>query len=130
MASICRPWGLAIVLSGIAVLIAGSGLYAAAVTHALSGGGLLTTTFIACPCYLLATSRWRIVTTYICERFPTHVHASGYGNDCSLAMVIPAFADAYLLMLRTFMQYAYTPVVLLVLAGVLMIGRANGLGNA
>ena len=36
-------------------------------------------------------------------------------------MVIPAFAGAYLLVLRNFMPYEYTPVVLIALAGVLMI---------
>ncbi|HUN95809.1 MAG TPA: MFS transporter [Bradyrhizobium sp.] len=112
---------LAIVLSGFLVLIAGSGLYVAAVMHAFSGGGLLATTFIACLCYLLVISPWGIVTTYICERFPTHVRASGYGIGYSLAVIIPAFAGAYLLVLRQFMPYAYTPVVLIVLAGVLMI---------
>jgi MFS family permease len=112
---------LAIVLSGIGVLIVGCGLYTAAVTHALIGGGLVMTTFLACLCYLLVISPWGIVTTYICERFPTHVRASGYGIGYSLAVVIPAFAGAYLLVLRTFMPYAYTPVVLIGLAGVLMV---------
>jgi MFS family permease len=112
---------LAIVLSGIAVLIGGCGLFTAAVTHALAGGGLVMTTFIACLCYLLVISPWGIVTTYICERFPTHVRASGYGIGYSLAVVIPAFAGAYLLLLRAFMPYAYTPVVLIALAGVLMV---------
>ncbi len=115
---------LAIVLSGIMVLIAGCGLYAAAVTHALAGGGLVMTTFIACLCYLLVISPWGIVTTYICERFPTHVRASGYGIGYSLAVVIPAFAGAYLLVLRNFMPYAFTPVVLIALAGVLMVAGA------
>ncbi|HLH91781.1 MAG TPA: MFS transporter [Xanthobacteraceae bacterium] len=112
---------LAIVLSGVLVLIVGSGLYAAAVTHALGGGGLIATTAIACLCYLLVISPWGIVTTYICERFPTQLRASGYGIGYSLAVVIPAFAGAYLLALRDFMPYAYTPVVLIALAGVLMI---------
>lgn len=111
----------AIVLSGFLVLIAGSGLYAAAVNHALSGGSLVATTAIACLCYLLVISPWGIVTSYICERFPTHVRASGYGIGYSLAVIIPAFSGAYLLVLRNFLPYAYTPVVLLVLAGVLMI---------
>jgi MFS family permease len=112
---------LTIVLSGIAILVGGTGLYAAAIAHALSGGGLLTTTAIACLCYLLVISPWGIVTTYICERFPTQIRASGYGIGYSLAVIIPAFSGAYLLALQTMMPYAYTPVVLIALSGVLII---------
>jgi Major Facilitator Superfamily len=112
---------LTIVLSGIAILVAGTGLYAAAIAHALSGGGLLTTTAIACLCYLLVISPWGIVTTYICERFPTQIRASGYGIGYSLAVIIPVFSGAYMLALQTIMPYAYTPVVLIALSGVLII---------
>jgi hypothetical protein len=70
---------------------------------------------------LLVISPWGIATTYICERFPTQVRASGYGIGYSLAVIIPAFAGACLLVLRRFMPYEFTPVVLIVLAGVLMI---------
>jgi MFS family permease len=111
----------AIVLSGIAILIGGTALYAAAVGHALSGGGMVMTTFIACLCYLLVVSPWGIVTTYICERFPTQVRASGYGIGYSLAVIVPAFSGAYMLALQGFMPYVYTPIVLITLAGVLII---------
>jgi MFS family permease len=111
---------LAIVLSGIATLIGGTALYAAAITHGL-GGGLIMATFLACLCYLLVISPWGIVSTYICERFPTHVRASGYGIGYSLAVIIPAFSGAYMLALQGIIPYAYTPVILLALAGALMI---------
>jgi MFS family permease len=112
---------LAIVLSGIAILVGGTGLYAAAIAHAFSGGGLVGTTAIACLCYLLVISPWGVVTTYICERFPTHIRASGYGIGYSAAVIIPAFSGAYMLALQTMMPYAYTPVVLITLSGVLII---------
>ena len=112
---------LAIVLSGVAIVIGGTGLYAAAVAHALAGGGLIMTTFIACLCYLLVVSPWGIVTTYICERFPTQIRASGYGIGYSLAVIVPAFSGAYMLALRGIMPYAYTPVVLIGLSGILIV---------
>ena len=112
---------LAITLSGLLILIGGTGLYALAVAYALAGGSLVSTTFIACVCYLLVVSPWGIVTTYICERFPTHVRASGYGIGYSLAVLIPAFAGAYMLALRHIMPYAYTPVVLIALSGILIV---------
>jgi MFS family permease len=85
----------AIVLSGVLIAFGGTGLYALAIAHGLSGGSLVSTTFIACVCYLLVISPWGIVTTYICERFPTHVRASGYGIGYSVAVIIPAFNGAY-----------------------------------
>lgn len=112
---------LAIVLSGIAILIGGSGLYVATIAHGLGGGGLVATTFLGCLCYMLVISPWGIVTTYICERFPTNIRASGYGIGYSLAVVIPAFSGAYMLVLQGIMPYAYTPVVLIGLSGVLVI---------
>jgi hypothetical protein len=78
-------------------------------------------TFLACLCYLLVISPWGIVSTCICERFPTHVRASGYGIGYCLAVVIPAFSGAYMLALQGIMPYAYTPVILLAAAGALMI---------
>jgi MFS family permease len=112
---------LTIVLSGIAILVGGTSLYVAAIAHAFSGGDLVITTAIACLCYLLVISPWGIVTTYICERFPTHIRASGYGIGYSVAVIIPAFSGAYMLALQTLMPYAYTPAVLIALSGVLII---------
>ena len=114
----------AIVLSGFLILIGGTGLYAVAVANALAGGSLVSTTFIACVCYLLVVSPWGIVTTYICERFPTNVRASGYGIGYSLAVIVPAFAGAYMLALTRLMPYAYTPVVLIALSGILIVAGA------
>jgi MFS family permease len=111
----------AIVLSGIVVLVGGSGLYAAAVALGLAGGPPLLTVALACLCYMLVVSPWGVVTTYLVERFPTHVRASGYGIGYSLAVVVPAFAGFYMLGLAMFMPYEYTPVVLLLIAGVLMV---------
>jgi predicted MFS family arabinose efflux permease len=111
----------AIILSGILILIFGTGLYVASVAHALAGGGLVATTAIACLSYLAVISPWGIVTTYICERFPTQIRASGYGIGYSLAVVVPAFSGAYMLMLQGLMPYVYTPAVLIALSGVLVV---------
>jgi MFS family permease len=111
----------AIVLSGFLIFIGGTGLYAAAVAHAFAGGGVVMTTAIACLGYLLVISPWGIVTTYICERFPTQIRASGYGIGYSLAVIVPAFSGAYMLALKDFMPYAYTPVVLIALAGIFIV---------
>ena len=71
--------------------------------------------------HVLALSPWGMATVYICERFPTHVRASGYGIGYSLAVVIPSFSGIYLLGLAHVMPYLFTPIVLVMLAPLLMI---------
>ncbi|MDE2582568.1 MAG: MFS transporter [Rhodospirillales bacterium] len=112
---------LAIAIAGFVVLVAGSLLYFATIAHALAGGTALVTTALGVSFYFLVVSPWGIVTTYICERFPTHIRASGYGIGYSVAVVIPSFAGFYTLWLSHLMPYVYTPLVLLVLAGLLIV---------
>jgi hypothetical protein len=69
----------------------------------------------------MALAPWGIATVYICERFPTHVRASGYGMGYSLAVVIPSFSGIYLLWLGHVMPYVFAPIVLVVVAAALMI---------
>ena len=114
----------AIVIFGLTTLIGGSGLYYLLVSNGLAGASTTETVIVTMAFYLLVVSPWGIVTTYISERFPTHIRASGYGIGYSAAVVIPAFAGIYLLGLSWVMPYAYTPLVLLVIAGVLMITGA------
>jgi hypothetical protein len=52
------------------------------------------------------------------------VRASGYGIGYSLAVIIPAFSGAYMLALQRIMPYAYTPVVLIGISGILVIAGA------
>ena len=110
-----------IVIASCTVLLAGPALYYALITNALSGGSPLVTASLAGIFHVLAISPWGAVTVYICERFPTHVRASGYGIGYSLAVVIPSFSGIYVLWLAHLMPYLYTPIVLLGVAGILMV---------
>ncbi|HET6606883.1 MAG TPA: MFS transporter [Rhodopila sp.] len=114
----------AIVLSGITILFGGTGLYALLVTQALAGATQLETAIVTGVFYVVVVSPWGIVTTYIAERFPTHIRASGYGIGYSAAVVIPAFAGFYLLGLAKWMPYEFTPLVLLVVSGILVVTGA------
>lgn len=114
----------AIVLSGLAVLIGGTGLYYTLVVNALAGAPPTVIALLTGAFYILIVSPWGIVTTYISERFPTHIRASGYGIGYSAAVVIPAFTGFYLLGLATFMPYLFAPMVLLAIAGVLIVAGA------
>ncbi|MFZ0217981.1 MAG: MFS transporter [Candidatus Dormiibacterota bacterium] len=69
----------------------------------------------------LTLGPWGIVTTYINERFPTNVRASGYGIGYSLAVILPSFYGFYMLLLSRLIPYQYTPVVLVALGGVLVL---------
>jgi MFS family permease len=112
---------LAIVIGAIVVLASVPLLYYALIVHALAGGSVLGTTLFAGAVQVLSIAPWGIVTCYICERFPTHVRASGYGIGYSLAIIIPSFSGIYLLWLAHLMPYLYTPVVLVVVAPLLMV---------
>jgi MFS family permease len=111
----------AIVLCGVAVLTGGTGLYYLLVSSALAGAPLAETVALTIAFYVLTVAPWGIVTTYISERFPTQIRASGYGIGYSAAVVIPAFTGFYLLGLSHVMPYAFSPMVLLGIAGVLMV---------
>lgn len=111
----------AIVFGALFILIVEPVLYYAMISHATSGGSVLGTTVLAGLFQVLLLGPWGIVSTYICERFPTHVRASGYGIGYSVAIILPSFSGVYLLWLSHLMPYLYTPLVLLVLAPLLMI---------
>jgi hypothetical protein len=81
-----------IIMAGLIVLIAASLLCYAKVVHATTGGSAVGTTVLAAAFHVMVLSPWGIVTTYICERFPTRVRASGYGIGYSVAIIIPSFS--------------------------------------
>jgi hypothetical protein len=55
------------------------------------------------------------------------IRSSGYGVSYSLATIIPGLYSLYMLGLGALMPYAYTPIVLLALGGVLLsIGALAG----
>ncbi len=70
---------------------------------------------------------WGVVTTYINERFHVGIRASGYGIGYTLAVIIPSFYAFYQSGLAGAMPMQYTPLVLLVIAGVCIVIGA-GLG--
>ncbi len=77
---------------------------------------------------LCATPAWAIITSYINERFPTVVRASGYGIGFSAAAIIPAFSSFYMLGLKALgMPYEYTEIVIFAAGGLLLLlGALSG----
>lgn len=70
---------------------------------------------------VISGSCFGVILTYINERFPTGVRASGYGIGYSVAIIIPSFYGVYMLGLGQLIPYRFTPVPLVVLAGILML---------
>jgi MFS family permease len=108
-----------LMISGLWIAVLGSVFFYLMVTNAVSKGSVVVTMFWAAVVTVVCVSPWGLVTTYITERFPTSVRASGYGIGYSLAVVIPSFYATYMLGLGKLMPFAYTPIVLIVLGGVL-----------
>jgi MFS family permease len=84
---------------------------------------ILLTTIIA----ILIVSPWGLATAYITERFHTDVRASAFGLGYSLAVVLPSLYSYYQAGLSTFMPFAYTVLVLVVIGALLIVvGAAWG----
>src|SRR5215210_7164634 len=73
---------------------------------------------------VVVTSPWGLTTTYINERFRTGVRASGFGLGYSLAVIPPAFYAFYQAGLDRFIPFEYTPLPLLVIGALLIVGGA------
>jgi MFS family permease len=66
-------------------------------------------------------SMFAVTPSYICERFPAAVRGSGFGMGYSLPLLVTAGYAYYQDWLGHIVPYEYTPVVLLVLGGVLIL---------
>ena len=116
-----RPFFL---LAGLVTATLGPLVYGIIVGRAVTGfAGILLLTILVS---IFVIAVWGVVTTYINERFHVGIRASGYGIGYSLAVIIPAFYAFYQAGLAGAlgMPLAYTPLVLLVIAGVLILAGA------
>ena len=112
----------ALIVCGVLTATLSPAGYGLIVGGAVSGVVAITVMVIVIG--VLTLSVWGIVTTYINERFHTGVRASGYGLGYSVAVIIPSFYAFYQAGLSALVPIAYTPLVLLVLAGVLIVAGA------
>ena len=82
---------------------------------------------LVCVLSILVTSPWGVIVTYINERFATDVRATGFGVGFSLSVIVPSFYAFYMNWLGYLMPFRYTPVVLLVIGGLIgMVGALFG----
>jgi MFS family permease len=108
-------------------LIATVGAYLFYLLSNANGMPLPVIVLLVCVLAVLVTSPWGVIVTYINERFVTDVRATGFGVGFSLSVIIPSFYAFYMNGLGRFMPMRATPVVLLVIGGVIgTIGAIMG----
>jgi MFS family permease len=116
-----------LMVAGLGTAVISSLLYALMVRNVQAGGSFLVSMALVAVCLILTVAPNAMVVAYLCERFPTSVRSSGYGIGYTLAVVIPSFYNVITLQLGQLMPYQFTPVALLVVAGVLtIVGAAMG----
>lgn len=108
-----------LLLSGVGTAVLSALCFWAAMAILDAGGSFALAMVLYTACLVLAVSPYDVVTVYLLEAFPTRVRASGYGVAYSVSLIIPSFYSLYMLGLSTAMPYEYTPVVLIVLSGML-----------
>jgi MFS family permease len=108
----------------------GVGVVCAACFAYLAGGersGLVGIFLLTLVIRVSGASMFAVTPSYICERFPAAVRGSGFGLGYSTPLLVTAGYAYYQDWLSHLMPLAWTPVVLLVLGGVLIaVGAAIG----
>ncbi|WP_120285162.1 MFS transporter [Rhodococcus rhodochrous] len=112
-------------IAGASTATISAGLYALMVSNVEAGGSFVLSMTLVGICLLLTVAPNAAIVAYLCERFPTNVRSSGYGIGYTLAVIIPSFYSAIMLQLGVVMPYSYTPVILLVVSGVLTVVGAR-----
>jgi MFS family permease len=99
------------------------GIICAGLFAFLAGGqrsGLVELFFVTLLIRLSGASMFAVTPSYICERFPSAVRGSGFGLGYSMPLLVTAGYAYYQGWLKHLIGYSYTPVVLLVIGGVLI----------
>jgi MFS family permease len=63
---------------------------------------------------------WAVITPYLAESFRTEIRSCGYGISYSAATILPGLYSLYMLGLAKVIPYEFTPIVLLVLGGLML----------
>ncbi|GAF48325.1 MFS transporter [Rhodococcus wratislaviensis] len=106
---------------GFLAVTAGSALFAAIMTAPMDFWMVV----VAASGFALVTiCSQAVIASYLTERFPSQIRASGYGVGYSLALIIPSFYAFYIEGLSEFIPNYLAPVVLIVIGGLLVAGAA------
>jgi MFS family permease len=109
-------------INGVAVAVLCSASFASLAAGWWSGfGAILLVTLVI---RLTGGSMFAVTPSYLCERFPAGLRGTGFGLGYSTPLLITSFYAYYQNWLGALMPGGYTPVVLLVIGGILMLAGA------
>jgi MFS family permease len=107
-----------IAVFGVLNLFPASVLYYVLVAGAYHDSGMLIG--LVALILVLTIPVWAVITPYLAESFRTEIRSCGYGISYSVATVLPGFYSFYMLGLAKVMPYQFSPIVLLVLGGLML----------
>ncbi|WP_043844072.1 MFS transporter [Amycolatopsis taiwanensis] len=110
-----------LIIAGASTGTVSAVMFLLAVSILDGGGNFVLAMVLYTVALVIGVSPYGIATVYLLEAFPTRVRASGYGIAYSFSLIIPSCYSFYMLGLSSVMPYAYTPVPLIVLSGVLTV---------
>ncbi|MBX5467912.1 MAG: MFS transporter [Firmicutes bacterium] len=110
----------ALILGGAWIVVLSTLFYYFMIAAAAHGAGFATVGLLGFAVIVLSVAPFSgMVLTYLAERYPIQIRATGFTAVITLANIIPGFSSFILLGLSRFMPYQYTVLVLVVLAGLL-----------
>ncbi|TVT20646.1 MHS family MFS transporter [Amycolatopsis acidiphila] len=105
---------------GVAITVVTALTFALMVHFAEARTGFLAVAVMGIIANALTSGPLGALITYLNERFPLSVRSTGYSVGYTFGLILPGLYSVWLLGLGHLMPYAYGPVVLIVLGGVLM----------
>lgn len=106
---------------GIVITVATTAAFYLMVRFAGGGGSFLPAAVMGVLVTVLTSGPLGVLISYLNERFPITVRSTGYSVGYTFGLILPGLYSFWLLGLRQFLPYSYTPLVLIVLGGLLMI---------
>ena len=107
-----------IALLGVLNLVPASVVYYMLVAGAYHNSALLIG--MVALILVLTIPVWAVITPYLAESFRTEIRSCGYGISYSAATILPGLYSFYMLALAKVIPYQFTPIVLLVLGGLML----------
>lgn len=105
---------------GCAITVITALTFALMVHFAQARTGFLAVAVMGIIANALTSGPLGVLITYLNERFPLSVRATGYSVGYTFGLILPGLYSVWLLGLGHLVPYAYGPVVLIVLGGVVM----------
>jgi MFS family permease len=111
--------------SAVAIAIGVGLAYGFMVVLANDGSSFIPVAVLAIIGFILVNGPLGCCVVYLNERFGKGVRSSGYGTAYTVSLILPSLYSVWIGLLQHIMPYDYTPIVLIVLGGVLFAAGAH-----